>query len=341
MKVKTQPRAFVIGAYIPNGGTLMAYHLGQILQAGFGYQAVAVIVGGEIRENGIHRYDTEFQSVTIAEMETLITDRDVLICNPSFSSLMFGLRLPGTKICYAQGFSTFALLDCRFDHYVAVSSFVSKVLSTVYDLQTRVIPAFVGAAGWPDVVPWKERPAGSIYIHLKGDPAFVAPLFDRLRTILLDRAPEILLKANERDRLVPQPDLLREIAGHRYFLTLSVAEGFGLVPLEAMALGTTVVGFDGFGGREYMRPGINCAVARYPDIEAVADKLIAVIRSPEDAERLAANGRATAAVYTYDAFAAAWTQEFTRCLPDRSQVCRAEAPPAWAQDKDMRGHSSS
>jgi hypothetical protein len=253
--------------------------------------------------------------MTVAEMENTIIERDVLICNPSFSPFMFGLRLPGTKISYVQHFVSFQTLDCHFDHYVAVSGFVSAFLSTVYGLQTRVIPPFINIAGLPEVAPWHDRPIGSTYVHLKGDPAFINPLFDRLRTILAVRAPEIVLQPVPHGPFIPQPELLRQIGSHRYFLTLSVSEGFGLVPLEAMALGTTVVGFDSFGGREYMKPGINCAVVPYPDIETVADNLIAVLRSPEQGARLAANGQETAAAYTYEAFVAAWTEEFTRCLP--------------------------
>src|ERR1700712_440151 len=121
MNLDDRPRAFVVGAYMPNGGTFMAYHLGNVLQTTFDYEAIAVIVGSENCENGIHQYNPTFPAMTVAEMENTIIDRDVLICNPSFSPFMFGLRLPGTKISYVQHFVSFQTLDCRFDHYVAVS----------------------------------------------------------------------------------------------------------------------------------------------------------------------------------------------------------------------------
>ena len=54
---------------------------------------------------------------------------------------------------------------------------------------------------------------------------------------------------------LPQTDFLARLGACRYLVSLSAAEGFGLVPLEAMAMGTTIIGFDGFGGREYMRSG--------------------------------------------------------------------------------------
>ena len=46
-------------------------------------------------------------------------------------------------------------------------------------------------------------------------------------------------------------DLLRT---SRIFLSFSEREGFGLPPCEALACGCLVVGFDGFGGREFFRP---------------------------------------------------------------------------------------
>jgi glycosyl transferase family 1 len=293
---------------------VMAYHIGRILQFDFGYKAVAVQVGTETAENGIHRYDTHFPLMTIPQMEIAIGDDDVLICNPSFSSYMFGLRLPGRKISYVQHFNSYSILDCRYDRYVAASNFVSRFLSTVYDLPTQVIPPFINIEDFPVVTPWWSRPAGSTLVYLKGNPAILEPFVDRLRAILSDRAPEIRLEDSISGISLPQSELMQRIGSYRHLLTLSIAEGFGLVPLEAMAMGTTVIGFDGFGGRDYMRPGVNCAVAAYPDIEAVADNLVAVIRAPELGAQLAQEGRKTAESYTYASFRSAWLEEFRQWL---------------------------
>ena len=46
-------------------------------------------------------------------------------------------------------------------------------------------------------------------------------------------------------------DALRRSA---LFLSFSEREGFGMPPLEALACGCYVIGFDGFGGREYLDP---------------------------------------------------------------------------------------
>src|SRR4051794_12194254 len=125
-------RAWVVGAYMPNGGTRMAYHLGRILERDFGIPAIAVTVGDETPEAGIHDYDLRMPTVSLAQMESDIGADDILIANPSFSSHQFGFRLPGFKLCYVQGFSTFSLLDLKFDRFVAISDFVAGFLSTVY-----------------------------------------------------------------------------------------------------------------------------------------------------------------------------------------------------------------
>jgi hypothetical protein len=307
-------RAFVIGAYIPNGGTLIAYHLGRILQLDFGFEAVAVQVGTETAATSLFRYDPEFSSMTIAQMESEITDHDVLVCTPSFSPRMFGFRLPGRKICYVLGFNTFKLLDCRFDLYVAGSEFLLRFLSAVYGLTPRVIPLFVNIDDLPPAPAWWSRPPGSTLVSVKGDKAMIEPLLDRLNDILSSRAPDIKLEHIPGAPTLLQMELMRRFGSYRHFLVLSAAEGFGLMPLEAMAMGTTVIGFDGYGGRQYMRPGVNCAVAAYPDIESVADNLIKVTRSPELGARLAQAGRATAESYSYAKFRAAWIEELSRFL---------------------------
>jgi glycosyltransferase involved in cell wall biosynthesis len=46
----------------------------------------------------------------------------------------------------------------------------------------------------------------------------------------------------------------------RLFLSFSFREGFGLPPLEALACGCIVVGYHGFGGREYFHPPFAIAV---------------------------------------------------------------------------------
>ena len=74
-------------------------------------------------------------------------------------------------------------------------------------------------------------------------------------------------------------------------------------------MGTLVLGFDGYGGRDYMVPGQNCAVAAYPDVSSVVDGIIHAMRDVGFAQRLVAVGVETASRYTYESFCSAWVRE--------------------------------
>jgi hypothetical protein len=312
--VSRASRVFVIGAYLPNGGTYMAYHLGRILHLDFGLEVTVVGLGDERLDNGIFHYDVNFPVISIADMEQRIVDEDVLLANPSFSNYFFGPRLPGRKLMYIQDFKTFALLDRYFSHYVCVSSFVARFIRMTYELRAPVIPAFIELDRLPTAPAWRDRPAGSILIHLKGDPTFRRVALAKLREAVARRVPGIDLDHILDQPALPQADFLARLGACRHLVSLSPAEGFGLVPLEAMALGTTIIGFDGFGGREYMRPGKNCLVTSYPDIEGVAERLVAALGEPAFAEQLAGAGRLTALQFGYRRFRAAWHDQFRRFL---------------------------
>lgn len=312
--ISSARRVFVVGAYLPNGGTYMAYHLGRILHLDFGFEVAAVGLGDERVENGIFDYDVNFPAISIAEMEQRIGDEDILLANPSFSNYFFGPRLPGRKLMYIQDFKTFALLDRYFNHYVCVSGFVARFIRTTYGLRAPVIPAFIELDRLPTAPAWRDRPAGSILIHLKGDSSFRSVALAKLREAVARRVPRADLDHILDQPALPQAEFLARLGACRYLVSLSPAEGFGLVPLEAMALGTTVIGFDAFGGREYMRSGKNCLVTSYPDIEGVAERLVEALGAPAFAERLARAGRLTALQFGYQRFRAGWHDQFRRFL---------------------------
>jgi hypothetical protein len=93
-----------------------------------------------------------------------------------------------------------------------------------------------------------------------------------------------------------------EIFGHSaILLSLPFLESFGLVPLEAMACGAVVAGFDGYGGREYATP--ENGIWLPPDhLEEAADALALVTQKLNDNDpeiaRMRDAGFATAAHYS-------------------------------------------
>jgi len=290
---------------------VMAYEAGRILQVEFGYDARSVTLNGEDWDHSRHSYAIEFPRLTIAEMEDTISQDDILMANPSFSEFLFGLRLPGRKLCYVQGFSTFSLLDTSFDHYVVNSSYLQTFLSCMYQISAPVIPSYVIRESFPDISGWRSRPENSFVVYLKGPYNIAEIAHERIRP----RTGNLLAHADViKAGSLPRRELLERIARCRYFLSLSPAEGLGIVPLEAMALQTVVVGFDAFGGRHYFRNMQNCAVAALPNIDAIANHLVDLVRNPDRAERLAAAGMATAEPYTYDRYRHAWRSYFVETV---------------------------
>lgn len=100
---------------------------------------------------------------------------------------------------------------------------------------------------------------------------------------------------------MPQQEVARTLGESSIFLALNRLEGFGLPPLEAMASGCLVVGFTGFGGRDYATPDngfwcdednlIGCANQLHKALQMLA------AGTPET-RRMRANGLKTAAGYS-------------------------------------------
>ena len=254
-------------------------------------------------------------TLSVAEMEAQITPRDLLVVNPSFSPHQFGWRLPGTKISYVQDFKTFALLDRKIDHYIAVSDFVRDFLRTVYALDVPVIAPFIELecdAAVDAVVAASGRRA-CCRIAKAFRKCGICRSRDCARSSArARRTSSSTIRCRRRASRIAT--LMSHLGTRRFVLTLSAAEGFGLVPLEAMAMGATVIGYDGFSGRQYMRSGENCFVAPYPEIERVADMLVEAVASPARSETIAQHGRETAQHYSYARFRRAWIDALSRML---------------------------
>jgi hypothetical protein len=306
------PKVFVAGALIPTGGAYMAYHLGRLLHHHFGYELIDIAIYPV--EKQIFRYDTPVRTVSIAQMEGMIGEDDLMIVNPSFSQFLFGLRLPGRKIMYIQDFRTFLLLDCHFDMYVAVSSVVSRYVHALYGITAPVIPAFIQLNRLPPARPWHERPPGSALVYMKNASQEHRILFSELTAQLKKTAPQIDLSHVLEGRNLSHTEFLQQLGSVRYFVNMSLAEGFGLVPLEAMAMGTMVTGVDGLAGRDYLRHGQNCLVGSIRDLRPLPQIIMQAFTDEALAAKCAAGGQATARLYGHAPFKAAWLRQFCEFL---------------------------
>ncbi len=293
----------------------MAYHLGRLLHLHFGYDLYTVATQKTTKL--VFTYDIKPQAVTIRQMENMIGQEDLLVVNPSFSRFLFGLRLPGRKIMYVQDFRTFAFLDAHCDLYVAVSSVVQRFLQGVYNIPASVIPPFIDLDSMPPAMPWDERPAGSALIYVKNNTPEHKQLLQAVDIILKNETPHIRSRLLQ-GRGMPHRRFLKTIGTVRYFINLSLAEGFGLVPLEAMAMGSMVTGTDGLAGVDYMQNGKNCLVGSIRNLRPLADILHNALSDHSLAMRCVEGGLATAQHYGYTPFKEAWLNtlsEFLRCEP--------------------------
>ena len=93
-------------------------------------------------------------------------------------------------------------------------------------------------------------------------------------------------------------DLLRTA---QIFLSFSEREGFGLPPLEALACGCLVVGYHGFGGREFFRPPFATAVED-GDVVAFARAVEDMIHLIDKAPTQMAAAGATGARFVFDRY---------------------------------------
>jgi len=306
-------RAYIVGGYIPNGGTYMAYQLGRILHEDHGIEVIIVNVNEETPNHNIFYYPFVFDTIHLKDLESTTTLNDLLIVNPSFSSHMIGLNCLGKKLMYVQDFKTFSIIDGFFDYYVSVSQFVADFLYTTYHLKAPVIPACIFLRDFPPSISWNKKSDKIIVPILKHQP-YIKAVLNEFCSRYKEQFFDIQNKMIIIDKKIDQNDLINLINQHRYLLSLSPAEGFGLVPLEAMACGTAVIGFDGMGGTEYMHDNINSSTSRYPDIEGLVIKTHQLLSDPSLAEKIAKNGKITAQKYDFPYFRERWNRVFEQLI---------------------------
>lgn len=302
-------RVFITGAYLPSGGTRMSYEAGLLLADHLGAEPWAVRMAQEDIGNSTFGYRRRIDSLPVDALPAAATADDALVINPSFSRMNLGARFAGLKIMYVQGWNTFAMLDGFMDVYVAQPGFVAEFLAFAYRIEAPAIAPFIDLDGVA-APPWGDRPAGRILVVMKGDPLqqeqIAAEVIRRARALGAQVAFDLLAFARQESHR----DFLQRLAGYRYVLFLSTAEGNSLTVLETMALGVTIVGFDGNGNRSFLADGRNGLIATFPDFDGLAERLAGVVANNAGAARMAEAGRQTAAGFTYERFAASWRALF-------------------------------
>jgi glycosyltransferase involved in cell wall biosynthesis len=185
--------------------------------------------------------------------------------------------------------------DFGFSAYLCVSSPIQQALKKWFGVNASVVRPALDSAFFGDAFKPLARPISVACMprkglhHLRLVQALLAAVGSKLSWLEIDGLPKEQVAARLRD-------------AHIYVST-SAAEGLGLPPLEAMAVGCLVVGFAGGGGLDYATADNGVWV---PDQDpwALAEALRETIASLDDADAVALfdakrrAGRATAENYT-------------------------------------------
>jgi glycosyltransferase involved in cell wall biosynthesis len=117
------------------------------------------------------------------------------------------------------------------------------------------------------------------------------------------------------------PDATPYIAAMDVLVNASREEPFGLVLLEAMAVGTVVVAIDGAGPSEIVEPGTTGVLVRTNDQRVLADAVAALLEDPVRRHRLAVAGtRRFGARFTAARTADRLVDAFRVCCNDCQRV---------------------
>lgn len=290
--------AYIVGGTWRRGGTRIALRVAELLQERFGFE-LRLVQG---------RHEKAPNLITVAELRREALPYDIVICNPSFSDHQLGLSCPARVVTYIQSVNAYRAIDGFCDLYVASSSFVRDHLALHYDMTPKIIPPFVDLDAMPTPLPFRDRRPGTaiVYPKIYGDVLVAA-----LRERLTDRAIDLDLVRPER---LAHDEYLRTLGAHRFCICLSPLEGFALVPLEALAMGTVPLGFHGNGALDYLDAVIGRGLTRYPDLDGVVDRIEWFVADTVAAEGVSNAGPRAAAPYRREIFDQRWTDELSRFL---------------------------
>ncbi len=296
---------FVVGGSWPLGGTRIALNLGELLRDRFGFE-LALVQGRQEAQPGL---------VPVAEVRRTATPDDIVICNPSFSDHQYGLTSRARVLMYIQSVNAYRGIDGFCDLYVSSSTFVRDHVRLHYGFSTRIISPFVDFSEFPTHTrPFLERDAHHALVYSK---LYGEQLVPALRERLADRNVPIELV---QQKWLSHREFLAAIAGNRFAVCLAPLEGFGLVPLEALAVGTVPFGFHGGGARDYLDETVGAGLTQYPDLDGVADRMARLFHDESAALTISDAGPAVAAPFTRAAFDRNWIEELTQLLGEEPRA---------------------
>jgi len=204
------------------------------------------------------RCDWFDNSTKVVSLPLQVTDEDVLVFPEVMNGLLTSLAPGVPKVCLIQGgFIAVGRADPLRDHpYLTAKDLLGCIVISQQNLELleyafpgrRFLRIHLSIDPTMFHLPDKRPDKRIVYMtrRLSGDSRMVLNIL-RSRGSL--RGWEIV----PIDRL-PQSEVAETFRSASLFLSFCHQEGFSLPPLEALACGCSVVGYTGFGGREYFGP---------------------------------------------------------------------------------------
>jgi glycosyltransferase-like protein len=231
---------------------------------------------------------------------------------------------------HVDDFTTPVLVDCQRraitepDRVLVVSRQWQRILARDFGVDATIVPNGVDAARFAEAVPTPrsdrflllavggiEPRKGTVHtfralsrlvdleleLVIVGGHSFQD--FAPYREAALAEAAELGIAVREVGTLT-DAELAGWYAAADALCHHSTAEGFGLVPIEAMALGVPVVASDLPVFREHLTDGVDALLPPVGDEDALAAALRRIVTDPGLRDSLRAAGRTTAARFTWE-----------------------------------------
>lgn len=237
--------------------------------------------------------------------EVLIDDERVSAC-PARRAVF----VQGSFILLARLDTARRLAERGFSAALAALPHIAEVVRAVANLPSFVVPPFVAPYFFVDPTELDAPRPRRVAVFAKREVPDLPVVLALLRHAVAGELPG-LVPVEARAELarwevvevadLDHRDVARLLAGTAYFVNVNCYEGFNATVSEAMAAGAVAVCYEAYGGRDFLRDGVNAFVFSNNSILPLVRRVTELMAAGPQATRLATirrAGHATAAGFT-------------------------------------------
>ncbi|WP_438481969.1 glycosyltransferase family 4 protein [Oleiharenicola lentus] len=220
------------------------------------------------------------------------------------------------------------------DIVFVASAFTRQTLSAAPDFKGTVVVVPYGAPSFTPVtaaVPNPTKKLRVLFVGSLGQRKGLSYLFAACRQLgsaitltVIGRKPVETCAALDRELTgvrwipsCPHQEILAEMVAHDVFVFPSLFEGFGLVLLEAMAMGLPVITTPNTAGPDLIREGVDGFIVPIRDSAAIATRLERLHREPALLAEMRERARERAREFSWDNYESTLATCVTRALAEK------------------------